>query len=1299
MFIPVVLLHKHEGGKVVMQKRIRRSIVFLLVFTLLFANFTSASTAFASETGTAKDEKSAETVEKQESEPAKTDDAVKETKAEPEVTAGDKESAKDAGSRSDENAEAAGESKDTSGSGKEIAEAASSGEGASEGEKEDTGTVKEDAAEPGENADGADNTDDQDAGQEEAAADAPKEDEAQPEEPAEGADHIEEEPAEGADHTGEEPAAEPSEQKEEIAEEDKSQPDTVKKDALQAEFDPNIKFKGLTLFVAAPTGTTESPVDVEWQVKLWTENGEGVVPFANQTLPSGETTDGNGVVTKQMQLQAGQSNVTATIAVPEGYKFKATLSPDDTDEVGLFFRSNNARPSEGIEGNTGNYDRVECNAFVKPLVHIVKEDADGKPLSGAELQILDASQNVVDSWISDGSEHTLRLLPNINGIAGNNYTLREVDVPEGYEKAGDILFRVYPEPTGVVIDNTQYKDYTIHMVNEKKPGSLRVEMDFDTQNGIIDSDTNAYPFYVTVEIDGLKTGKNYTYHYTYGQYEGDRTVYLGPNNKTFTQQLHSYDYLVLSGLPEGAIYSVSQQTASDNRYEDPVYDSFKTGTIESDQEAKTVITNTARLYTWSLTKQVVGAYDGQEFEFYFHFCDDFFQWGSAPHYYEINGVKHNLEVMGHETGAAGTINRTDLGAKVYLKNGDTVTVPNIPAATHHFYEERGDRPGYGGHTSSSGAVTADYDVLAINVSKMVAVRKLDQYGNHVAGAKLQILGHDHSTVIEEFTTTDKDYFWTPKYNINQGSDQFYLHEVSAPGGYTVSEEDIPFTFKVGERVSYTGWTSGPYSGTGYTYEPYYVTVNGEKLENNTIVMTDTATDVTISKTDITGEEELGGASLAVYKAEDVTDGAPKEGASAIDSWTSEEGKSHQIIGKLEAGGEYVLIETTAPDGYEVANAVTFTVSDDGTPSTVSMVDEYSTHDIKISKTDVGGKEIEGAKITITGRAKGETKDIDKITYTTDGKAPHEVELKPGTYTMTEVTAPEGYEKAESITFTVEIDGSVLVDGKKVTDSTVTMVDEYETFTVKISKTDVGGKEIAGAEITITGRADGESEDIEEIKYTTDGKKPHEVELRPGTYTMTEVTAPNGYEKAESITFTVKADGTVLVGGKKVKDSTVTMVDEYSTHVVKISKTDVGGKEIKGAVLTITGREDGASEDIKAIKFTTDGKKPREFSLKPGTYTLTEVTAPNGYEKAESITFTVKADGTVLVGGKDVKGKVTMVDKAKTTKKPTKPTKTTKTTKTKGGRTGDESGVMMYMAIFAAAAAGLAAVLLRKRRRS
>ncbi len=45
--------------------------------------------------------------------------------------------------------------------------------------------------------------------------------------------------------------------------------------------------------------------------------------------------------------------------------------------------------------------------------------------------------------------------------------------------------------------------------------------------------------------------------------------------------------------------------------------------------------------------------------------------------------------------------------------------------------------------------------------------------------------------------------------------------------------------------------------------------------------------------------------------------------------------------KLIAGKEYTLRETIAPDGYEIANEIKFTVNDDGTVTEVVMYDEHT----------------------------------------------------------------------------------------------------------------------------------------------------------------------------------------------------------------------------------------------------------------------------------------------------------------------------------------------------------------------
>ena len=47
----------------------------------------------------------------------------------------------------------------------------------------------------------------------------------------------------------------------------------------------------------------------------------------------------------------------------------------------------------------------------------------------------------------------------------------------------------------------------------------------------------------------------------------------------------------------------------------------------------------------------------------------------------------------------------------------------------------------------------------------------------------------------------------------------------------------------------------------------------------------------------------------------------------ITRWTS--GENEQIIDKLVVGGSYTLEETKVPDGYKIAQPITFTIEDNG----------------------------------------------------------------------------------------------------------------------------------------------------------------------------------------------------------------------------------------------------------------------------------------------------------------------------------------------------------------------------------
>ena len=108
-------------------------------------------------------------------------------------------------------------------------------------------------------------------------------------------------------------------------------------------------------------------------------------------------------------------------------------------------------------------------------------------------------------------------------------------------------------------------------------------------------------------------------------------------------------------------------------------------------------------------------------------------------------------------------------------------------------------------------------------------------------------------------------------------------------------------------------------------------------------------------------------------------------------------------------------------------------------------------------------------------------------------------------------APDGYAFAESVPFTVLPTGEV---------QKFEMQDDV--IKVEISKVDITkNKELPGAELIITNKGG------KVVEHWTSTDKPHYIEKLPaGDYTLTEITAPNGYEIAEDISFTVLPNGDV-----------------------------------------------------------------------------------------------------------------------------------------------------------------------------
>ena len=393
-----------------------------------------------------------------------------------------------------------------------------------------------------------------------------------------------------------------------------------------------------------------------------------------------------------------------------------------------------------------------------------------------------------------------------------------------------------------------------------------------------------------------------------------------------------------------------------------------------------------------------------------------------------------------------------------------------------------------------------------------------------------------------------------------------------------------------------------------TYSASWILLKDSDGFSQTVTMLDAPTRVKISKADITTNEEIPGATLRVLD----------KNGNVVDEWVSEN-TPHYIEAVLVAGETYTLEETLVPDnsGYVPANAVQFTVEDDGEVQHVFMQDDYTK--VQISKTDIAtGKEISGAKLKIT--------DADgKIVaeWVTDG-APHYMERIPmGTYTLTETMAPteQGYVRAESVTFEVGPTGDI---------QRVEMKDDFTK--VEISKADMtDGRELPGAKLKIT---DASGNTIAE--WETNGQ-PHRIErLKPGEYTLTETAAPAGYLLSEEVHFTVQETGEIqkvtmydapahaliltkrdIATNAKLTDARLTIRDAYGTTIDRWTTTD-GDHAIR-----VLPERSAAKDPHKNLLLLSDDTSEH-------VYTMVEELAPDGYLVAESITFKVMQMNDALV---------------------------------------------------------------------
>ena len=248
------------------------------------------------------------------------------------------------------------------------------------------------------------------------------------------------------------------------------------------------------------------------------------------------------------------------------------------------------------------------------------------------------------------------------------------------------------------------------------------------------------------------------------------------------------------------------------------------------------------------------------------------------------------------------------------------------------------------------------------------------------------------------------YGQSDRLDASTNSGNYFIRELRASQGYYLNDAEMDVTF----------------------------TYNGEVLQVLDDTCANKPTEMWLSKRDLTNDEELSGATLIIKDTKD----------NVVDTWVSTD-TPHRVTG-LHFDEEYTLTEKRPADGYAVADDIVFRLERkadaDGheldeadvyylkdkkklwiipweewellDDATVIMRDDITR--VQISKVDIAtGKELPGAELVI------KDKDGNTVAQWVSEDKPHYIEKLPaGEYTLTEITAPNGYQLAESIAFTV-----------------------------------------------------------------------------------------------------------------------------------------------------------------------------------------------------------------------------------------------------------------------------------------